>query len=120
MFLTSTPYIASVLGITALCALLHYLLGRRHKLPLPPGPKGIPILGNIRDMPKLEDCEWLHWLKHKDKYGPISSLSVLGKTFIIVNDAEIALKLLKDRAQIYAGRPRQIFLGEMYVWPNPS
>lgn len=115
MFLASTPYLASALGIAALYVILHYLLGKRHKLPLPPGPKGIPILGNIKDMPKLEDCEWLHWLKYKDTYGPISSLSVLGQTFVIVNDADIALKLLKDRAQNYAGRPRQIFVGELYV-----
>jgi cytochrome P450 len=116
MFLTSIPYVASIFGILVLYALLHYLLGRRHKLPLPPGPKGIPILGNIRDMPKLEDREWVHWLKHKDKYGPISSLSVLNQTFIIVHDADIALKLLKDRAQHYAGRPRQVFVGEMVGW----
>lgn len=115
MFLFSTPYIASAFGIAVIYGVLYYLLGKRHKLPLPPGPKGIPILGNIRDMPKLEDREWLHWVKHKDKYGPISSLSVFGQTFVIVNDADIALKLLKDRAPNYSGRPRQVFVGEMYV-----
>jgi hypothetical protein len=37
--------------------------------PLPPGPKGLPIVGNIRDLPPPGAKEWEHWLKHKDLYG---------------------------------------------------
>lgn len=116
MSLFSTHYIASVLGVAALCVVLvRYVLGKRHKLPLPPGPKGLPLIGNLKDMPKLEDREWLHWLKFKDSYGPISSLTVFGQTFVIVNDGDIAFKLLKDRAQNFAARPKQVFVGDLYV-----
>ncbi|EUC44767.1 hypothetical protein COCMIDRAFT_97390 [Bipolaris oryzae ATCC 44560] len=118
MSLLSTPNIGVAFGIAALFFVIRYLLVKRHQLPLPPGPKGLPILGNIRDMPKIDDVEWMHWAKHKDIYGPISSVSVLGQTFIIVNDAEIALKLLKDRAPNYSARPKQVFSGEMVGWKS--
>ena len=37
--------------------------------PLPPGPKGKPIIGNLLDVPKPGQQEWVHWMKHKDLYG---------------------------------------------------
>lgn len=37
--------------------------------PLPPGPKGLPVLGNVNDMPGPGMLECHHWLKHKDLYG---------------------------------------------------
>ena len=100
-----------------------YLLNRlyqrtsKHDLPLPPGPKGLPLLGNIKDLPTPGILECHHWLKHKDLYGPISSITVLGQIFVIVNDADIALELLRDRAGKYSGRPEMMFSGEMYASP---
>ncbi|KAL3462651.1 cytochrome P450 [Aspergillus heterothallicus] len=73
--------------------------------PLPPGPKPLPLIGNVRDMPEPGAPDWLHWLKHKSIYGPISTVSVLGQRLIIVNDAKIALELLEKRSAIYSGRP---------------
>jgi hypothetical protein len=37
--------------------------------PLPPGPRKLPLLGNIGDLPPSGMPEYLHWLKHKDLYG---------------------------------------------------
>lgn len=37
--------------------------------PLPPGPKGLPIVGNLLDLPKPGEYEAKHWIKHKDIYG---------------------------------------------------
>lgn len=45
---------------------------RRHKkssLSLPPGPKGLPFLGNINDLPRPGVLECHHWAKHKNLYG---------------------------------------------------
>jgi hypothetical protein len=88
-------------------------LRNKHALPLPPGPPGIPFLGNVNDMPKPGVPECHHWLQHKDLYGPISSVTVLGQTFIIINDPEIAFELLRDRSAIHSSRPNQVFGGEM-------
>ncbi|KAI6083793.1 putative cytochrome P450 oxidoreductase OrdA-like protein [Hypoxylon rubiginosum] len=87
-------------------------------LPLPPGPKGLPLIGNLNDLPGPGVFEAEHWLKHKELYGPISSITVMGQTMVIVNDARIALELLEKRSVIYSSRPRQIFAGEIIGWGN--
>lgn len=43
--------------------------------PLPPGPKGLPLLGNLNDLPKPGVLEAHHWLKHKDLYGTCDSMA---------------------------------------------
>ena len=111
-----SPIILFVLpGLLALYVLNRLLQSKKHDLPLPPGPRGIPIVGNINDLPESGILECQHWLKHKDLYGPISSVTVLGQTFVIINDADIALELLRDRAATNSGRPRMVFSGEMCV-----
>jgi hypothetical protein len=47
--------------------------GNGNGLPLPPGPKGVPFLGNINDMPKPGVLECHHWLQHKELYGAYDS-----------------------------------------------
>jgi hypothetical protein len=65
----------SAVSITVLfCGTILYAFSRLKRaktnaLPLPPGPKGFPILGNINDMPKPGILECHHWLQHKDLYG---------------------------------------------------
>ncbi|KAI5920501.1 cytochrome P450 [Camillea tinctor] len=97
---------------------LRYLLAKKKGPPLPPGPRPLPVLGNIKDMPGHGALEWEHWLKHKDLYGPISSVTVLGTTMIILNSAQAAIDLLDKRSLIYSSRPRMVFAGEMCGWNN--
>lgn len=74
---------------------------------LPPGPKPLPFIGNLLDVPK--EYEWLHWAKHKDIYGPISMVSVLGKNIVIINDFQLAVDILNKRSTIYSDRPTFTF-----------
>lgn len=86
--------------------------------PLPPGPPGKPIIGNVADLPPTGTKEWEHWGKFKDIYGPISSISVLGTTLVIINDSRIAFDLFEKRSTIYSDRPRMVFGGEMCGWEH--
>ncbi|KAJ5642476.1 hypothetical protein N7490_006476, partial [Penicillium lividum] len=81
----------------------------------PPGPRRRTIIGNLRDLPGADEQDWQHWLKHKELYGPISSLTVLGKHIIILNDAQLAVQLLEKRSAIYSSRLQQHFT-EMSGW----
>src|SRR4051794_34822190 len=115
MAISLSTGLALLLGVAAAYLVNHLVRSKNHDRPLPPGPRGIPILGNVNDLPKPGMLECYHWLKHKDLYGPISSITVLGQTFVIINDAQIALELLRDRSAIHSARPYMVFSSEMYT-----
>lgn len=112
------------------------VLSRRLVGPLPPGPRPTPLLGNISDLPPSGTQEWMHWLKYKETYGlilqllfskahadheilgPVSSITVLGQTIVILNDSNSAMELLAKRSSIYSSRPNLVFASEMFVPPT--
>ncbi|CAI7574648.1 unnamed protein product [Penicillium glandicola] len=85
---------------------------------LPPGPRRTPVLGNISDLPPPGAQDWLHWLQHKEVYGPVSSITVLGQTIVILNDVKSATELLVKRSSIYSSRPKLVFASEMAGWED--
>lgn len=97
--------------IFVLLLLVNRLYSRRN-LPLPPGPRGLPLVGNIRDLPPPGRAEYLHWLKFKDTYGPLSSITVLGQPMIIIHDKAAAEFLLEKTSLKTSGRPSQPFAAE--------
>ena len=75
-FVTSLYYIAmgnlTYFDIAAGCVgvyLLKRYLSKSSLPPLPPGPKGKPIIGNLLDLPQPGEQEWVHWAKHKELYS---------------------------------------------------
>jgi hypothetical protein len=111
-----TPTIvATSIAIATISIAILYMIRMQGKdaRPLPPGPKGIPLLGNVNDMPKPGMLECHHWLNHKYLYGPISSVTVLGQTMVLIHDPMIAFELLRDRSAIHSSRPSQVFSCEM-------
>ncbi|KAJ0166598.1 O-methylsterigmatocystin oxidoreductase, partial [Colletotrichum tanaceti] len=112
----AVPLSVSVLGVVLVVYLVERAVnavknGRRP--PLPPGPRGLPIIGNVNDLPKPSEFEAQHWLKHKELYGPISSVTTMGQTLVIVNDARLAYELLDVRSAKHSSRPSQVMTGEM-------
>jgi hypothetical protein len=83
------------------------------RLPLPPGPVGLPLVGNINDLPPQGSQEYIHWLQFKDRYGPLSSVTILGQTMIVIHDRRTALELMEKRASKHSGRPSMKFAMEM-------
>lgn len=47
--------------------------------------------------------------------GPISSVTVMGQTIVILNDADLTFELFEKRSTKYSSRPKQVVAGEMYV-----
>ncbi|KAG1801000.1 cytochrome P450 [Suillus plorans] len=95
------PY---VLAVTVL--LLLYLRSWSRKsagLPLPPGPRSLPFLGNVGDIDMVRP--WRTYSEWKAKYGPIVSCRLIGQTVIIINSEKVARQLLDQRSAIYSDRP---------------
>ncbi|OIW19020.1 hypothetical protein TanjilG_10581 [Lupinus angustifolius] len=70
----------------------------------PPGPRGLPIIGNLH---QLNDSSTLHlqlWQLSK-KYGPLFSLQLGLRPAIVVSSPKLAKEILKNHGLVFSGRP---------------
>ncbi|KAK7035796.1 cytochrome P450 [Favolaschia claudopus] len=113
---SSSLYLYGVGGGTLLIALYTYFSQRaRSGLPLPPGPKKWPIIGNLLDMPST--FEWLTFMEWSKKYNSdVLHLNVAGQSIIVVSSAEAANELLEKRAGLYSDRARLPMVNELMGW----
>ncbi|KAF8991880.1 cytochrome P450 [Cyathus striatus] len=78
-------------------------------LPTPPGPRKLPIIGNLLDMPMKESSKTYEEMGRKYKTD-ILNLNVLGMNIVVVNSFDTALELLDKRSKIYSSRARVVML----------
>ncbi|KAI0052378.1 CyP450 monooxygenase [Auriscalpium vulgare] len=76
---------------------------RRKGLPYPPGPRPLPLIGNLLNMPASEGS-WKAYAKLGEQYGDIISLRVLGQTIVVLNSHQRAFDLLERRSALYSDR----------------
>ncbi|KAH8892516.1 cytochrome P450 [Thozetella sp. PMI_491] len=69
----------------------------------PPGPSGLPILGNAFQISRFP---WLQFTLWKEEYGPVVYLNALGRPIIVLNTLEAAIELLDRQAVSTSDRPR--------------
>ncbi|PLN82775.1 cytochrome P450 [Aspergillus taichungensis] len=110
--------VSTLVGVAVLYVLKLVLFPKRALAPLPPGPKGKPIIGNLADLPPPGQKDWEYWAGFKKLYGPISSVTILGQTIIMVNDRQMSIDLMEKRSSIHSSRPRMTFAGELVGWNN--
>ncbi|KAG9043861.1 hypothetical protein FS837_009052 [Tulasnella sp. UAMH 9824] len=107
-----TPMDLTIGGITILVLLI---LDRRRRsrqvLHYPPGPRGLPLIGNLLDMPQTRFS--LTWSKFGEKYGPLTWLTIPGQGFLIINSVDAAKDLLEKQPLIFIDRPRFTMTNEL-------
>ncbi|KAJ7634335.1 cytochrome P450 [Roridomyces roridus] len=98
-------------------ALAYTLLPRRRGTPPPPpGPRRLPFIGNLLDVPA--EKSWIKFAEWGDVYGDICSISILGQQTTILNSASAARDLLDKKSSIYSDRPFVVMAGELGGWKD--
>lgn len=126
-----SSYIPANLAVLLLCSTFLTIVLKKYfsvdaasnfqGLPLPPGPKQWPIIGNLFDAPQSKP--WITFRLWGRTYGmciirifpcilinitcqgDIISFRIFHETFIVLNSRKIAVDLFEKRSRIYSDRP---------------
>ncbi|KAG6834602.1 hypothetical protein H0H93_008658, partial [Arthromyces matolae] len=82
---------------------------------LPPGPRGLPLIGNVLQVPTEHLATYFR--KLYKEYGGIVYLNLLGNNLIVVGDGKLARELMDKRSGKYSGRPVEPYMSK-YVDPD--
>ncbi|KAK1219826.1 hypothetical protein PQX77_017400 [Marasmius sp. AFHP31] len=82
------------------------LLSRHHNtLPLPPGPKGLPLVGNLRDIASIAGSPWVTYSKWSRVHGDVLHLNAFGHHTVVLNSLKVVNDLFDKRSENYSDRP---------------
>lgn len=93
--------IAGILLVLLLAYSTHKYYAYRRRIP--PGPPGIPFLGNVHQAPS--EFPWRKLAEWHKTYGPVYSLQYGPQLFIMLGSHAAAEALLVKRGLIYSSRP---------------
>ncbi|KAI0714193.1 cytochrome P450 [Cerioporus squamosus] len=92
----------------AAALLLVLYIRRPGKRRLPPGPRPLPIVGNVLDFPRKHLGRDFRELSRR--YGDVVYLQVLGQSVVILSSYEAACELMEKRSANYSDRPRSVMV----------
>ncbi|KAI0772523.1 cytochrome P450 [Trametes elegans] len=87
------------------------LVGPKRSHPSPPGPKPLPVVGNIFDLTSHE--LWVRVAGWAKTYGGTVYLHVFGQGLLFLNTQEAATDLLEKRGAIYSDKPPLVMAGDL-------
>ncbi|GJE96465.1 cytochrome P450 [Phanerochaete sordida] len=115
---TLTKYLAmAILETLALIVATFFAIQffKQQRRRYPPGPKGLPVVGNMFDVP-LENG-WRIFRDWSREYGSdIVHAETLGMHIVVVNSAKAAKDLFDGRPHIYSDKDRSTMVLELSGW----
>ncbi|KAI0736491.1 cytochrome P450 [Fomitopsis betulina] len=97
--------------ICALAFFAYTYVRDARRLPIPPGPRGLPVLGNALQIPREQS--WLQFTEWAKRYGPVMHLSVVENPIIILSSREAIIDLLEKKSIMYSDRPVVPMAGQL-------
>lgn len=95
--------VLSAIAVSIFTLLLAYKLYQRLRFKRPPGPRPLPIVGNLYDIKPVRFRCFAEWAQ---EYGPIISVWFGSTLNVIVSNSELAREVLKEKDQQLADRHR--------------
>ncbi|XP_057977211.1 cytochrome P450 71A1-like [Malania oleifera] len=92
--------------LLALPISLFFLLPRHRSNGRPPGPPGLPLIGNLHQLTTSAPHIRLHRLSAK--YGPLMSLTLGSVPAVVISSARVAKEVLKTHDVAVSGRPSML------------
>ncbi|KAI9571622.1 cytochrome P450 [Boletus coccyginus] len=111
---------ANVLYV-CLGSLALYLVSRlvsKRNTPLPPGPPGWPLIGNLLDFPTYAPYRTFAALS--GKYGPVMSFNVMGAHYVVLNSVKAIKDLLDKNSAVTSNRLQLTMGGELVGWKDST
>ncbi|KAK6980734.1 cytochrome p450 [Favolaschia claudopus] len=102
------------LAVLSYCC-YHFSSSASERLPLPPGPKKLPIFGNIFDL--ALDSPWKSYANWSKQYASdIIHLDLAGTSVIILSSVQAIEDLLEKRSSIYSDRADFPMIVDLMGW----
>lgn len=97
------------------CGIATYWPSRRKHNPFPPGPKPLPIVGNVLGI--NPGAPWVSYTEWGKTYGDLVYSRILNQEIVIINSEELAKDLLDRRSSNYSDRPEIIRMtNDFFGW----
>ncbi|PFH47239.1 hypothetical protein AMATHDRAFT_6962 [Amanita thiersii Skay4041] len=104
--------------VIAILAVILWRKASSKSLNLPPGPKGLPLIG-VWNLPS--EKPWLVYEQWSKQYGDMIYFESFGTSFLILNSIKRVRDLMEKRSNNYSDRPRAVMLLELMGWTfNPA
>ncbi|XP_040263277.1 cytochrome P450 2D14-like [Bufo bufo] len=102
-FLFSNVFLLGI-SIIALLFLLDFMKSRNNGPRFPPGPKGLPFLGNLLQLDFRHPTKSFYQMSKK--FGNVFSLQYFWKKMVVLNGYEVMKEALINRSEEIADRPQ--------------
>ncbi|KAJ7142152.1 cytochrome P450 [Mycena crocata] len=111
---SGAPYILENLWIPFFVAMI-FILWRISLVHanLPPGPRAVPILGNLISFPASDKAKKLRDMAQSGRYGNVTYFHGLGQSILLLNNRSAVSDFLVERSNVTAGRPTLTMCGEL-------
>lgn len=106
----ASPLTALILFAIIIATVLYLWFFNREPAGLPPGPKGVPIIGNIAQLSLTNPCETL--TKWAQQYGPIYRIYMANTLTIVISDYELV-------KEAFSGKTGDSLAGQQLHNPYP-